>query len=123
MAARNSPESPGRNSPLHSDLVTAQSLRQSDIGEGFEVELDDRLKCLAVALSRRLSGKASDQAAYSDERLGTDVLGDQVGVLEQPVAGAFNLDYHGMVEIGFDTQISASIRCLRYIRQRIPAMR
>ena len=46
MAARNSPESSGRNSPLHSDLVTAKSPRRSDIGEGIEVELDDLLKRL-----------------------------------------------------------------------------
>jgi hypothetical protein len=46
MAARNSPESSGRNSPLHSDSVTAKSLRRSDIGEGIEVEIDDLLKRL-----------------------------------------------------------------------------
>ena len=46
MAARNSPESSGRNSPLHSDLVTAKSPRRSDIGEGIEVEFDDLLKRL-----------------------------------------------------------------------------
>jgi hypothetical protein len=33
-----------------------------------------------------------------DERLGADVLRDQVGVLAQPVAGTFDLDHHGMVE-------------------------
>ena len=46
MAARNSPESSARNSPLYSDLVTAKSPRRSDIGEGIEVEIDDLLKCL-----------------------------------------------------------------------------
>jgi hypothetical protein len=46
MAARNSPESSGRNSPLHSDSVTAKSLRRSDIGEGIEGEIDDLLKRL-----------------------------------------------------------------------------
>ena len=46
MAARNSPESSGRNSPLYSDLVTAKSPRRSDIGEGIEVEIDDLLKHL-----------------------------------------------------------------------------
>ena len=46
MAARNSPESSGRNSPLHSDLVTAESPRRCDIGEAIEVEIDDFLKCL-----------------------------------------------------------------------------
>jgi hypothetical protein len=54
MAARNSPESSGRNSPLHSDLVTAKSPRRSDIGEGIEVEIDDLLK--------RLGGGAVAQA-------------------------------------------------------------
>jgi Transposase C of IS166 homeodomain len=46
MAARNSPESSGRNSPLHSDLVTAESPRRCDIGEAIEVEIDDFPKCL-----------------------------------------------------------------------------
>jgi hypothetical protein len=54
MAARNSPKSSGRNSPLHSELVTAKSSRRSDIGEGIEVEIDDLLK--------RLSGGAVAQA-------------------------------------------------------------
>jgi hypothetical protein len=54
MAARNSPESSGRNSPLHSDLVTAKPPRRSDIGKAVEVEIDDVLK--------RLSGGAVTQA-------------------------------------------------------------
>jgi hypothetical protein len=47
MAARNSPESSGRNSPVHSDLVTAKPSRQCDIGEAVEVEIDDFLKRLS----------------------------------------------------------------------------
>jgi hypothetical protein len=54
MAARNSPESSGRNSLLHSDSVTAKSPRRSDIGEGIEVEIDNLLK--------RLGGGAVAQA-------------------------------------------------------------
>jgi hypothetical protein len=54
MAARNSPESSGRNSPLHSDLITAKSPRWPDTGEVIEVEIDDRLK--------RLGGGAVAQA-------------------------------------------------------------
>jgi hypothetical protein len=46
MAARNSPESSGRNSPLHSDSVTAKPSRRSDIGEAVEVEINDLLKRL-----------------------------------------------------------------------------
>jgi hypothetical protein len=53
-AARNSPKSSGRNSPLYSDSVTAKSPRRSDIGEGIEVEIDDLLK--------RLGGGAVAQA-------------------------------------------------------------
>src|SRR5271165_5401213 len=54
MAARNSPESSGRNSPLHSDSVTAKSPRRPDIGEAVEVEINNLLK--------RLSGGAVAQA-------------------------------------------------------------
>jgi hypothetical protein len=54
MAARNSPESSGRNSPLHSDSVTAKPPRRSDIGEGIEIEVDNLLK--------RLGGGAVAQA-------------------------------------------------------------
>ena len=54
MAARNSPESSGRNSPLHSDLVTAKSPWRSDIGEAVEVEIDD--------FQKRLGGGAVAQA-------------------------------------------------------------
>jgi hypothetical protein len=46
MAARNSPESSGRNSPLHSDSVTAKPSRRSDIGKAVEIEIDDLLKRL-----------------------------------------------------------------------------
>jgi hypothetical protein len=46
MAARISPESSGRISPLHSDLVTAKPSRRSDLGEVVEVEIDDLLKRL-----------------------------------------------------------------------------
>jgi len=46
MAARNSPESSGRNSPLHSDLVPAEAPWRSDVGEAIEVEIDDLLKRL-----------------------------------------------------------------------------
>jgi hypothetical protein len=46
MAARNSPESSGRNSPLRSELVTAKPPRRSDIGKAIEVETDDLLKRL-----------------------------------------------------------------------------
>src|ERR1700733_13927998 len=46
MAARNSPESSGGNSPLHSDLVTAESPRRGDIGEAIEVGVDAFLKSL-----------------------------------------------------------------------------
>jgi hypothetical protein len=53
-AARNSPESSGRNSPLYSGSVTAKSPRRSDIGEGIEVEIDNLLK--------RLGGGAVAQA-------------------------------------------------------------
>ena len=54
MAARNSPESSGRNSPLHSDSVTAKPSRRSHVSEAFEVEIDDLLK--------RLGGGAVAQA-------------------------------------------------------------
>jgi hypothetical protein len=54
MAARNSPESSGRNSPLHSDSVTAKPPRRSDTGEGIEIEIDNLLK--------RLGGGAVAQA-------------------------------------------------------------
>ena len=33
-----------------------------------------------------------------DQRLGTDVLWDKVGVLAHPVAGTFDLDHHSVVE-------------------------
>jgi hypothetical protein len=54
MAARNSPKSSGRSSPLYSDSVTAKSPRWFDIGEGIEVEIDNLLK--------RLGGGAVAQA-------------------------------------------------------------
>jgi predicted RNA binding protein YcfA (HicA-like mRNA interferase family) len=62
MAARNSPESSGRNSPLYSDSVTAKSPRRSDIGEGLKVEIDDLLK--------RLGGSAVAQAVGPGNILG-----------------------------------------------------
>ena len=54
MAARNSPESSGRNSSLHSELVTAKSPRRSDSGKSIEVELDHFLQ--------RLGGRGVAQA-------------------------------------------------------------
>jgi hypothetical protein len=44
MVAKNSPESSGRNSPLHFGFVTAKPSWRSDIGETIEVEIDDLLK-------------------------------------------------------------------------------
>ncbi len=37
-------------------------------------------------------------AAVTDERLGADMLRDQIGVLAQPVACPFDLDNDGIVE-------------------------
>src|ERR1700712_1359916 len=54
MAARNSPESSSRNSPLHSDSVTAKPSRRPDTGKAVEVEIDDFLK--------RLGGRTVAQA-------------------------------------------------------------
>ena len=65
MPVEFSPKAPLENSPLRFGSVTAITTGRDDRGEVVEVEIDDGVKRWAVALSRRLSGKVSDQATYS----------------------------------------------------------
>src|SRR6201746_446110 len=65
MAARNSPQSSGRNSLLHYDLVTAELPWRCDIGQAIEVEIDDLLQRLGGGAVAQASRQASDQSAYS----------------------------------------------------------
>ena len=58
MAARNSPELSGRNSPLHSDLITTKTPRRCDMGDGIEVEIYDLLKRLGGGAVAQAFGQA-----------------------------------------------------------------
>jgi hypothetical protein len=64
-AVRISPKVPIENSPLRYASIASKATRRLDVGENVKIELDDGVQCLGGGAMRRLSGKASRQAAYS----------------------------------------------------------